>query len=45
MGSSVGDIVKYAKGAEVRRGLPITGSEAADSKEDVKNWLSANGLQ
>lgn len=45
MGSSVGDIVKYAKGAEVKRGLPITGSEAADSKEDVKNWLSANGLQ
>ena len=45
MGSSVGDIVKYAKGAEVKRGLPITGSETADSKEDVKNWLSANGLQ
>ena len=45
MGSSVGDIVKYAKGAEVKRGLPITGSEAADSKEDVKDWLSANGLQ
>ena len=44
MGSSVSDIKKYAKGADVKNGLPITGSRAADSKKDVQKWLEANGL-
>ena len=44
MGSSEKDIRKYAPGAEVRRGLSITGSRAADSESSVRSWLSANGL-
>ncbi|MCR4775013.1 MAG: flavodoxin [Saccharofermentans sp.] len=44
MGSSERDIKKYAKGADVKKGLSITGSQAADSKEAVKRWFAANGL-
>ena len=44
MGSSERDIKKYASGAEVKRGLSITGSEAANSKSALQRWLSANGL-
>ena len=44
MGSSERDVKKYAKGADVKKGLPITGSSAADSKEAVKRWFAANGL-
>ena len=44
MGSSERDIKKYAKGADVKRGLPVTGSQAANSKDAVKKWLAANGL-
>ena len=44
MGSSEGDVKKYAKGAEVKRGLSITGSQAADSKSAVEKWFKANGL-
>ena len=44
MGSSVSDIKKYAKGATVNKGLAITGSYAADSKEDVRKWFESNGL-
>lgn len=44
MGSSERDIKKYAKGADVKRGLSITGSRAANSKDAVKKWLAANGL-
>lgn len=44
MGSSERDIKKYAKGADVKRGLSITGSQAANSKDAVKKWLAANGL-
>ncbi|MBR5040775.1 MAG: NAD(P)H-dependent oxidoreductase [Clostridiales bacterium] len=44
MGSSERDVRKYAKGAEVRNGLPITGSRAADSKGAVEKWLKSNGL-
>ena len=44
MGSSESDIKKYAKGATVKSGLAITGSQAADSKEAVKNWFAANEL-
>ncbi len=42
LGSSVSDIKKYAKGAEVKTGLAITGSRAANAKADVEKWLSAN---
>ncbi len=44
MGSSESDIKKYAKGADVKKGLAVTGSYAADSKEDVKDWFEKNGL-
>ena len=44
LGSSESDIKKAAKGADVKSGLAITGSRAADSKEAVKKWFSANGL-
>lgn len=44
MGSSESDIKKCAKGATVGKGLAITGSKAADSKDAVKNWFAANGL-
>ena len=44
MGSSEGDVKKTAKGADVKRGLPITGSQAADAKKEVAAWLKDNGL-
>ena len=44
MGSSERDIKTYAKGADVKKGLSITGSRAANSKDSVKRWHTANGL-
>ena len=44
MGSSEKDIIKYAKGARLGRGLSITGSRAADSKGALQRWLRAEGL-
>ena len=44
MGSSAKDIKKYAKGANLKKGLSITGSAAASSKKSVQKWLAANGL-
>ena len=44
MGSSERDVKKYAKGADVKKGLSITGSQAANSTDVVKKWLAANGL-
>ena len=44
MGSSERDIRKYAPGAEVRKGLSITGSRAAGAGAEVKSWLAENGL-
>ncbi len=44
MGSSESDIKRSARGAAVKRGLAITGSKAADSKDTVKKWFAANGL-
>ena len=35
MGSSESDIRKYAKGASLKKGLPITGSQVANSKATV----------
>ena len=44
MGKSERDIKKLAPGAEVRKGLPVTGSNAAVSEGSVKRWLSKNGM-
>ncbi|MBP5260972.1 MAG: NAD(P)H-dependent oxidoreductase [Clostridiales bacterium] len=44
MGSSERDLKKYAKGAVIKSGLPITGSRAADSKKAVEKWLKENGI-
>ena len=44
MGSSERDVKKYATGANVKSGLAITGSRAADSKAAVEKWFVANGI-
>ena len=44
MGSSEREIKKTCPGADVKKGLPITGSVAASSKSSVERWLKANGL-
>ena len=44
MGSSEREIKKTCPGADVKKGLPITGSAAANSKGSVERWLKANGL-
>ena len=44
MGSSERDIKKYASGAEVKKGLPVTGSAAENDGEKVRAWLAKNGL-
>ena len=44
MGGSERDIKKTCPGADVKAGLPITGSQAANSMASVQKWLSANGL-
>ena len=44
MGSSEREIRKTCPGADVKRGLPVTGSTAANSKSSVERWLKANGM-
>jgi hypothetical protein len=44
MGGSERDIKKCAQGAEVKRGLPVTGSDAANASGAVKSWLKSNGV-
>ncbi|MBE6908838.1 MAG: flavodoxin [Ruminococcaceae bacterium] len=44
MGGSERDIKKACPGADVKKGLSITGSQAANAKASVQKWLSANGL-
>ena len=44
MGGSELDIKKTCPGADVKAGIPITGSQAANAKASVQKWLSANGL-
>ena len=44
MGHSESDLKKALPGAEIKRGLAITGSRAADSEEIVKRWLKENGI-
>ena len=44
MGGSERDIRRACPGAEVKSGLSVTGSAAADAGESLKRWFSANGL-
>ncbi len=44
MGGSERDIKKTCPGADIKKGLSITCSEAANSKTSVQKWLSLNGL-
>ena len=44
MGTSERDIKKAAPGAEVKKGLSVRGSAAADSGDSVRSWLAVNGL-
>ena len=44
MGGSEKTIRQCAPGADVKKGLPVTGSYAAESGESVRRWLKANGL-
>ena len=44
LGKSEGDVKKYAKGADVKKGLAITGSTAGEAKAKVSKWLQENGL-
>ena len=44
MGGSERDIKKTCPGANVKSGLSVTGSEAANAAGPVKKWLAANGL-
>ena len=44
MGSSESDVKKYANGASLKKGLSITGSQAADSKATVEKWLKNSGI-
>ena len=44
MGSSVRDIKKACPGADVKAGLPITGSDASNAAGQVRQWLAVNGL-
>ena len=44
MGHSERDIQKACPGAAVRRGLSVTGSNAANAKPAVQKWLSVSGV-
>ena len=44
MGGSERDIKRTCHGADVKSGLSITGSQAANSKASLQKWLSSNGL-
>jgi hypothetical protein len=44
MGGSERDIAKAAKGAVLKRGLPINGSSVANAKPQVEKWLKDNDV-
>jgi hypothetical protein len=44
MGGSERDIAKVAKGATLKSGLSINGSNAANAKAQVEKWLKDNGV-
>ena len=44
MGSSESDLKKALPGATVKKGLPVTGSRAAEASGAVRKWLAENSL-
>jgi flavodoxin len=44
MGGSEHDIAKAAKGATLKKGLPIKGSSVNSAKPQVEKWLKENGV-
>ena len=44
MGHSESDLRKMMPGAQIRKGLAITGSRASGASGAVKRWLSDNGM-
>ena len=44
MGSSERDVRRYASGADVKKGLSILGSAAADARPQAERWRKANGV-
>ena len=44
MGSSESDLKKALPGATVKKGLPVTGSRAAEASGAVRKWLEENSL-
>ena len=44
MGHSESDLRKMMPGADIKKGLSITGSRAASASGAIKKWLSANGV-
>ena len=44
MGGSERDIKRTCPGADIRKGLSITGSAAANSKGALQRWFTENGL-
>jgi flavodoxin len=44
MGGSERDIAKAAKGAALKKGLPIKGSSVNSAKPQVEKWLKESGV-
>ena len=44
MGGSERDLKRYAPGAEVKKGLSVLGSAAAEAKPALQRWFKTNGL-
>ena len=44
MGHSESDLRRMMPDADIKKGLSITGSRAANASDSVKKWLSANGV-
>lgn len=44
LGSSERDIKKYAQGATLKKGLSVTGSQAANAKPALQKWFAVNGM-
>ncbi len=44
MGRSETDIVKAARGADVKRGVDIYGSDVKNSKTAISGWLKREGI-
>jgi flavodoxin len=44
MGGSERDIAKAAKGATLKKGLPINGSSAGSARQQAEKWLKENRI-